>query len=97
MNGDLISRKALLEEYEWLKSVVNPCNMAEVEEHMERIRNAPAVEAELVFHSRWVTLKQRPCGSRHDCYCFLCGQHGTRDYERCPRCGAYMDEEVADV
>lgn len=44
--GDLISRSALLEEYEWLKSVVNPCSVAEVEEHMERIRNAPAVEAE---------------------------------------------------
>lgn len=55
-----------------------------------------AVEVEPVVHAHWVTLKQRPCGSRHDCYCSACGQHGTRDYERCPGCGAHMDEEVAD-
>ena len=45
MSGDLISREVLLKEYEWLKTVVNPCSVAEIEEHMERIRNAPAVNA----------------------------------------------------
>ena len=46
--GDMISRSALLEEYEWLKSQVNPCSVAEVEEHIARIRRIPAVEAEPV-------------------------------------------------
>lgn len=42
---DLISRSALIEEYEWLKSQVNASSVPEIEEHIKRINNAPAVDA----------------------------------------------------
>ena len=43
--NDLISRSALIEEYEWLKSQVNASSVPEIEEHIKRINNAPAVDA----------------------------------------------------
>lgn len=91
--SDLISRSALLAEYEWLKSVVNPCSVAEVEEHMERIRNAPAVEAEPVVHAHWVC----DCEPYH--ICSNC-RHKFSLFDRvprCPNCGAHMDKEAVDV
>lgn len=42
---DLISRTALIEEYEWLKSQVNASSVPEIEEHIKRVNNAPAVDA----------------------------------------------------
>lgn len=101
MSGDLISRSALLEEYEWLKSVVNPCSVAEVEEHIERIRRAPAVEAEPVVHAHWVP--DEGCGSPYGVLvissCSNCGgrvsHHGYDCQDKhCRYCGAHMDEEV---
>ena len=44
MTNDLISRTALLEEYEWLKQNTGAYNHAELDEHIERIKNAPAVQ-----------------------------------------------------
>lgn len=40
---ELISRNALLSEFEWLKSVVNECSKDEVEETIQRIKNAPTI------------------------------------------------------
>lgn len=41
----LISKNALLEEFEWLLSVVNECSKDEVRDAIQRIENAPAVDA----------------------------------------------------
>ena len=41
----LISKNALLDEFEWLKSVVNESSKDDVEDVIQRIKNAPAVEA----------------------------------------------------
>lgn len=44
-DGDLISRKALLGEFEWLLSVVHQYRKDEVQDSIQRIKNAPAVDA----------------------------------------------------
>ena len=41
----LISKNALLEEFEWLLSVVNESSKDEVRDTIQRIENAPAVDA----------------------------------------------------
>lgn len=41
----LISKNVLLDEFEWLKSVVNESSKDDVEDAIQRIKNAPAVEA----------------------------------------------------
>jgi hypothetical protein len=41
----LISKNALIEEFEWLLSVVNECSKDEVRNTIQRIENAPAVDA----------------------------------------------------
>lgn len=43
MQNDLISKSALISEFEWLKSVVNKTRKDEVQETIQRIENAPAV------------------------------------------------------
>ena len=45
MENDLISRSSLISEFEWLKSVVNETSKDEVQETIQRIENAPAVDA----------------------------------------------------
>ena len=50
--NDLISRSALIKEYEWLKSQVNSSSVSEIEEHIERIKKAPAVDAVLVVRCK---------------------------------------------
>ena len=44
-DGDLISRKALLGEFEWLLSVVDQYRKDDVQDSIQRIKNAPAVDA----------------------------------------------------
>lgn len=41
----LISKNALLKEFEWLLSVVNESSKDEVRDTIQRINNAPAVDA----------------------------------------------------
>lgn len=86
MTGDLISRSALLAEYEWLKSQVSACSVCEVMEHMERIRNAPAVEAEPVVHARW----EFKCVQQIAPNCSNCGMLSIQWYPNCPYCRAKM-------
>ena len=50
MSGDLISRKALLGEFEWLLSVVYQYRKYDVQDSIQRIKNAPAVDAIEVVH-----------------------------------------------
>ena len=52
-NNDLISRNQLLEDFEWLRSQVPECSRSEIDSYIERIKNAPAVDAEPVRHSNW--------------------------------------------
>ena len=42
---DLIDRNKLKSEFEWLKSVVNESSKYEIQEHIQRIEDAPAVDA----------------------------------------------------
>jgi hypothetical protein len=42
---ELIRRRVLLDEFKWLKSVVNESSKDEVEDAIQRIKNAPAVDA----------------------------------------------------
>lgn len=41
----LISKNALLEEFEWLLSVVNESSKDEIRDVIQRIENAPAIDA----------------------------------------------------
>lgn len=101
MNDVLISKGTLVNEFEWLKSVVNESSKSEVEETIQRIRNAPAVEARPVVHGRWVY-------SDWGWVCSVCGENALQkvEYSRgcymgcetiesnfCPHCGAKMDKE----
>lgn len=54
-NNDLISRSALLEELEWLKANANESSKAEVEEYIQRVKNAPAVTEK----SQWIPVTER--------------------------------------
>ena len=40
----LIDADALIDEFNWLKSIVSPCNQDEIEETIQRIKNAPTVQ-----------------------------------------------------
>lgn len=93
MNGDLISREALLAELSKRLSIVDMVGVAEI------VESVPAVEAEPVVHAHWVRLtpdqKLSPFSDRtHSCS--KCGKHGYKWYDRCWSCGAHMDEEVSD-
>lgn len=52
MNNDLISRSALLEEFEWLKKNTGAYNHPAIDDHIQRIKNAPAVDAEPVVRCK---------------------------------------------
>ena len=90
---DLISRKALLEEYEWLMMQIPYCKQEEVQEHIDRIDRQPAVDAEPVKHGRWEHL------GGDEWRCTNCGEiiHTEGSWEKptskyCCECGAKMDE-----
>lgn len=78
MDGDLISRKALIERYG------EPCHS-----FRDVIETMPAVDAEPVRHSKWVcrTPGVFSCGA---CLGLALGNRPTR---YCPNCGAMMDGE----
>lgn len=50
MNNDTISRSALLEEFEWLRMTVGSGSVSDIDDAAERIKKAPAVDAEPVRH-----------------------------------------------
>ena len=89
MDGDLISRKALIERYG------EPCHS-----FRDVIETMPAIDAEPVRHGRWKAANRR--GTLCDTYvCSECGNmvmqaegytySCTCNY--CPNCGARMDGE----
>ena len=90
MANDLISRKALIAEYDRV-------HIGEPGKARKLIEDAPTVDAVEVVHGRW---------EYHwfDSYCSECGWENkadsvTRcrsDYPYCPKCGARMDGERKD-
>ena len=42
---ELIRRRVLIDEFEWVKSVVNESSKDEIDEIIQRIKNTPAVDA----------------------------------------------------
>lgn len=75
---DLISRKALLKEYEWLMTQTSDCNKPVLQEHIDRINRQPAVDAvEVVRCKDCVNMGKRPPlskGYKEGCGC--CMAHG---------------------
>lgn len=93
MCDDLISQRALIEDFEWLKSVVNESSKAEIEETIRRIRNADAVDAKLVVRGHWVWRGKdkgwfcSECGSG----CLLNCESDWHNSKFCPHCGTEME------
>lgn len=104
MNGDLISRSALLKEYEWLMTQTSECNKPVLQEHIDRINWQPAVDAEIVRHGKWI---YNPNANDWGIGGYVCSEcHAKNDNlpcaqcanplifmgsKYCPHCGAKMD------
>lgn len=79
--SDLISKSALLEEFEWLKMTVGSGSVGSIKDAIERIKKAPAVDAVEVIHCRecehW-----RPSPFRDPVlgWCIVAGHHRRPDY-----------------
>ena len=52
--NDLISRSALLEDFEWLRMTVGTGSVSDIDDAIGRIKIAPAIDAEPVRHGRWI-------------------------------------------
>ena len=109
-NNDLISRSALLADLqEYLNQEVTEgmsfTDMGEgIDLAMERVKDAPAVDAEPVRHGWWIpVLKSDIFGKEYEDghRCSECGGNGLYScadyiaydelYNYCPHCGAKMD------
>lgn len=82
-NEDLISRKALLEEYEWLMKQTSDHNKPVLQEHIDRINRQPAVDAvpvvrcrDCVVHGKCMTEQSFEFCGRHDGFCCV-GKRGN--------------------
>lgn len=108
MSGDLISRSALLESIEgtdWYTircdgtaSEGAPCEEVawyKATDMYAALENAPAVEAEPVVHAHWEFLNDYQSRCSH-CRSEVFVDHNDEP-PFCERCGAHMDEEVADA
>lgn len=84
MNGDLISRTALIDSlYEHEFQIHCP-----LDDVSTVIDAEPAVDAEPVRHGRWI--KKIECVKCSICF-EDCWADCAPSYEFCPRCGAKMD------
>lgn len=83
MDGDLISRNALIERYG------EPCHS-----FLDVIETMPAIDAEPVRHGRWGTYHITGYDGLHPTYtvpCSVCAYEARFTYRYCPHCGAKMD------
>ena len=109
MNNDLISRSALLADLqEYLnQEVQEDMSFTDTGEGidlaMERVKDAPAVDAGPVRHGRWdafgVRRKDAKGRNRIEYMfnaCTLCENPAVKRTAFCPNCGAKMDAEVHD-
>ena len=100
MNDDLISRSALLEEFDWVNCAT--AGEGNYEEDLrllvKRVTEMPAEDAEIIRHGRWILM-----AIGHDFYqyttdyVFRCSECGLRANNKFPycHCGCKMDAEVA--
>lgn len=93
MNNDLISRSALLEDFEWIRMTVGYGSVSDIDDAIERIKKAPAVDAEPVVRCKDCVeyIHWGDDGNR------ICGRIGsyfgnTKPNDFCSR-GAKMDVE----
>ena len=101
--GDLISRKAMLEELDDREKLVHKMTAymgdeAEITVSLSAVRkflnNRPAVDAEPVRHGRWGTYHITGYDGLHPTYtvpCSACAYEAIFTYRYCPNCGAKMD------
>jgi rubrerythrin len=95
-NNDLISRSALLEEFDWLnRAYPEDCGNEVAEKLVKLIEQAPAVDAEPVEYSMWL----EHAGSQNTRYwtCLKCDTLGSPRWKRCPICEAKMDGKHNDI
>jgi hypothetical protein len=107
-NNDLISRSALLKNY-GLKNAVKYGNETAEQQHnsystlmlyevADMINDAPAVDAEVVRHGRWIAIEEQQwncCGQIFVGYsCSECNAEGSKTSNYCPNCGAKMRGNV---
>lgn len=96
MDGDLISRKAILEAIDKREGIVQKLT-ANVDDEAEMtvtlsavrefVRNRPAVDAVPVKRARW-----KPSPEPYVVpICSRCGKQGFVHWVACPHCGAKMD------
>lgn len=99
-NNDLISRKALLENYD-LKNATKYGNKTQEQQHnsystlmlyeiTDMIMDAPAVDAEPVRYGTWI--KKIGCCKCSECLT-ECWADSVLGYDFCPNCGAKMEKE----
>lgn len=84
MKNDLISRSALIAEYDRVHVGV-PGGARKL------MVDAPAVDAELVHYGRWVTVHK---GNNNYVECSECRTVGSPFWKRCPLCEAKMDGDA---
>ena len=80
---------------EWNRNVYATWAEAE-EDFMQRLLDAPTVDAVEVVHGRWEPRTDVPgflrCSACHDCNIYDDWPDGKK-WNYCPNCGAKMDEE----
>ena len=91
--NDLISRKALLNEFPLPEDITDP---VKVLKHITGVRAfiacAPAVDAVEVVHGRWVLKPHDGAfGVFHMWHCSVCDTIRARQDPYCGECGAKMD------
>lgn len=98
MNGDLISREALIKEIEHGKHPEFYDGQDIANWQMRCIENAPAVDAEPVRHGKWMNVCEMLPPEYHDKKrCSVCANFALHDRLGrvrmscyCPNCGAKM-------
>ena len=85
----LIDANALIAEFEWLQSQVSSTTALEIQEHIQRIKDAPTVDAVEVMHGHWVITG----GNQYTIFrrCSICCAMYDFTPNYCPNCGAKMD------
>lgn len=91
MNGDLISRAALIKEIEHGKHPEFYDGQDIADWQMQCIENAPAVDTEPVRHGKWI-YKDDDVAPWHRCSLCRC-ESSDFGASYCPYCGAKMDLE----
>ena len=98
MNNDLISKAALVDEFEDYLLICSSGGFAMASEMLEAVREFPAVDAEPVRHGRWYQKRISVPKGKGQTYlvwaCSLCHKHEKKRSDYCPNCGAEMDAEV---